>query len=129
MPARDGIARLDHEITEDYVKNILLKSVSQGLIIICEHSDNPDELIAEMHDYTIGIELFRHVISEVTICVHPDFQGKKIGHRMMSIFLEEIACNRPDIGKVELITREGNTRAIALYQSLGFALRAGLKCV
>jgi putative acetyltransferase len=45
----------------------------------------------------------------------------------MSIFLEEIVRNRTDVGKVELIVRESNVGAIALYQSLGFRIEGRLE--
>jgi putative acetyltransferase len=66
-------------------------------------------------------------MTDLTIAVHPEFQGKKIGRTLFTIFLEEIATNRPDIGKVELITRESNLRAIQLYQSLGFRIEGRLE--
>ena len=77
--ARDGsgIARLEHEITEDYVKNFILKSLATGVIIVGEHPDDPEELIAEVHGYKMGVSVFDHVLGEVTILVHPQFQGKK----------------------------------------------------
>lgn len=122
-----GIARLEREVTEAYVKNFILKSVESGLIIVGENPENPDELIAEIHGYKTGPYVFDHVLSDVTIVVHPHHQGKKIGRTILTIFLEEIAHNRPDIGKVELITREGNLRAISLYQSLGFKIEGRLE--
>lgn len=123
----DGIARLEHEVTEEYVKNFILKSLKTGLIIVGEDPDDPDELIAEIHAYKPGIKVFEHVFSELTIVVHPQHQGKKIGRTIFTIFLEEIGRNRPDIGKVELIARESNMKAIALYQSLGFKIEGRLE--
>ena len=122
-----GIARRENEITEDYVQHFLIESLKSGLIIVAEHPDNPDELVAEIHGYKSGPFVFNHVLSEVTIAVHPDHQGKKIGRTILTIFLEEIGTQRTDIGKVELITREGNHRAIRLYQSLGFRIEGRLE--
>ncbi|MEJ1241366.1 N-acetyltransferase [Chryseolinea sp. T2] len=122
-----GIARLEREVSEDYVKNFVLQSLSTGLIIVGEHPENPDELIAEVHGYKSGLHVFGHVLGDVTLAVHPHHQGKKIGRTILTIFLEEIARNRTDIGKVELITREGNLRAINLYQSLGFRIEGRLE--
>ena len=45
----DGIARLEHEITEDYVLNFIHKSLATGLIIVGEDPNDPTELIAEVH--------------------------------------------------------------------------------
>lgn len=122
-----GLARLEHEVSESYVENFLSKSLSLGLIIVGEHPENPDELVGEIHAYTAGIKVFSHVLSDLTIAIHPDFQGKKIGRTLFTIFLEEIGRNRPDIGKVELIARESNTRAIELYRSLGFHIEGRLE--
>jgi len=122
-----GIARLEHEITEDYVKDVIIKSLASGLIIVGENPDDPDELVAEIHGYKSGISVFEHVLGDVTILVHPKFQGKKIGRTILTIFLEEIGRNRMDIGKVELIAREGNMKAIQLYQSLGFRIEGRLE--
>jgi ribosomal protein S18 acetylase RimI-like enzyme len=122
-----GIARLEHEITEDYVKNFMTKSMASGVIIVGENPDDPDELIAEVHGYKAGISVFDHLLGDVTILVHPKFQGKKVGRTILTIFLEEIGRNRMDIGKVELIAREGNMKAIELYQSLGFRIEGRLE--
>ena len=122
-----GIARLEHEITEEYVHNFIIKSLASGVIIVGENPDDPDELIAEIHGYKAGISVFDHVLGDVTVLVHPKFQGKKIGRTILTIFLEEIGRNRTDIGKVELIAREGNMKAIELYQSLGFRVEGRLE--
>jgi ribosomal protein S18 acetylase RimI-like enzyme len=122
-----GIARNEAEINETYIENFLRKSLERGFIIVAENPANPQELIGEMHAHTPGIEVFEHVFSDLTIAVHPEFQGKKIGRTLFGIFLEEIALNRHDIGRVELIVRESNSRAIKLYQSLGFRVEGRLE--
>src|SRR5689334_1355187 len=88
-----GIARLEHEVTEDYVRRFITESVASGLIIVGEHPDNPDELIAEIHGYKSGLFVFNHVLGDVTLAVHPEHQGKKIGRTILTIFLEEIGRN------------------------------------
>ena len=123
----NGIARLESEITEEYVKDFLINSLATGLVIVGENPDNETELIASVHAYKKGARVFDHVLGDLTLVVHPQFQGKKIGRTIFTIFLEEIGRNRPDIGKVELITRESNTKAIALYQSLGFLVEGRLE--
>ena len=122
-----GLARFEHEITQDYVRHFVEKSVYSGLNIVCLHPDKPTELIAEIHAYRPEPEVFSHVLSNLTIVVHPDWQGKKVGRTIFSIFLNEIRTNRTDIGRVELITRESNTKAISLYQSLGFRIEGRLE--
>lgn len=123
----NGIARREHEITDDYIENFVKKSLNGGFIIVAENPANPKEIIGEIHAYKVGIEVFDHLLSNLTIVVHPDFQGQKVGRTIFTIFLEEIALNRHDIGKVELMTRESNSKAINLYQSLGFRIEGRLE--
>lgn len=122
-----GIARLDHEITDEYIEYFIAKSLESGLILVAEHPDNPEELIAEIHAFKPGPSAFNHVLSELTIVVHPTFQKKKLGRTIFTIFLEEIGLNRPDIGRIELIARESNQKAIQFYQSLGFRIEGRLE--
>jgi putative acetyltransferase len=122
-----GIARLEHEVTEEYVRSFVEKSISRGLIIVGEHPDNPNEVIAEIHAYKRDIQVFNHVLSDLTIVVDPDFQRQKIGRTILTIFLEEVARNAPDIGRVELKARESNRKAIALYQALGFLIEGRME--
>lgn len=122
-----GIARLEHEVTDEYVRHFVTRSIDSGMIIVGEHPDDPEVLVGEMHGYKAGPKVFDHVLGEVTILVHPDFQGQKIGRTILTIFLDEIVKTRPDIGKVELITREGNARALALYQAVGFRVEGRLE--
>lgn len=122
-----GIARLEHEITPDYISGFLEKSLATGLIIVGENPDDENELVAEIHAYKAGLKVFDHVLGDLTIVVHPDFQGKKLGRTILTIFLEEIGRNRPDVGRVELIARESNEKAITLYQSLGFLIEGRLE--
>jgi ribosomal protein S18 acetylase RimI-like enzyme len=124
---RGGIARSEDEVSEEYVAEFVERSTNDGLIIVCEHPDDPDRIVAELHAYRSGLRVFSHVLTDLTIAVHPDFQGKKIGRTLFTIFLKEIVANHSDIGKVELITREGNSRAISLYLSLGFVIEGRME--
>jgi ribosomal protein S18 acetylase RimI-like enzyme len=124
---KGGIARLENEITEEYVENFVKKSIAEGLILVAIHPEDPERFIGEMHAYKPGMHIFKHILSDLTIAVHPEFQGKKIGRTLFTIFLEEIVRNRPDVGRVELLTREGNLKAINFYQSLGFRIEGRME--
>ena len=122
-----GIARIEKEITDEYVRNFVTKSIAAGLIIVGVHPEDENTLVAEIHAYKPEIKIFDHVLSDLTIAVHPDHQGKKIGRTIFTIFLEEVGRNMPNIGRVELVTRESNARAIKLYQSLGFRIEGRME--
>jgi ribosomal protein S18 acetylase RimI-like enzyme len=122
-----GLARAQNEITEDYVDNFLRKSLATGFIIVAEHPEDAGKLVGEIHAYKPGPRVFDHVLSDLTIAIHPKFQGKKLGRTLFTIFLDEIVRNREDIGRVELIARESNEKAIAFYQSLGFQIEGRME--
>ena len=124
---KNGIARWEDEVTDDYVKSFMSKALDHGLMIVAEHPEDENQIIGEIHASRGTIHVFSHLMSHLTIAVHPEFQGKKIGRTLFTIFLEEIATNHPYIGKVELVTRESNTRAIRLYESLGFRVEGRIE--
>lgn len=122
-----GLARNTDEITEEYVRDFVTKSTDDGLIIVVEHPQDENQIIGEIHAYRKGVKVFAHVLSDLTIAVHPDFQSKKVGRTLCTIFLEEVGLHRQEIGRVELITRESNLKAIRFYQSLGFRIEGRLE--
>ncbi len=117
-----GIARLEHEITVDYIKSNLQKSMAKGICLVVENPINPKEIIAEIHCYKPEPKVFEHVLSDLTIVVHPNFVGKGIGHLIFSNLLNNIEKHYHSVLRVELIARESNHKAIKLYQSLGFVI-------
>lgn len=115
-----GIARKEEEITMEYITENLEKGLSTGYCFVVEHPENTAAVIAEIHCRTLGPRSFSHVLGELTIAIHPDFQGKGVGKAIFSHLLDVIQRTRPDIYRVELVTSEFNTGAQALYQGLGF---------
>ncbi len=117
-----GIARSEEEITEAYIKNFMLNAAESGIEFVIENPDNAGELVAEIHCYKPGPKTFRHVLGELTIVVHPEYQGSGLGKMIFTQLLEYIKANRPDIMRVELIAQESNEKAIAFYRKLGFSV-------
>ncbi len=62
------------------------------------------------------------MLSELTVAVDPNYQGKGIGKLIFQSLLNIIQEERNDILRVELITRESNQKAIQFYQKLGFII-------
>lgn len=121
MPARE------EDITDEYVSSFLSRSIESGLILVAEHPEDPAMLIAEIHAFNPRPAACKHVYSGLTVVVHPDFQGRKIGRTIFTIFLEEVGINRTGIGRVELVVRESNQKAIRFYQSFGFTIEGRLE--
>jgi len=114
-----GLARTAYEISEEYVENFVAKSIKNGIIIIARKDE---KIIGEIHSYALEPKCFAHLLGELTIAVHPDFQGFGVGKAIFTEFMRQVKKNRPDILRVELIARESNQRAIKFYQKLGFEI-------
>jgi len=115
-----GLARIQNEISISYVKGFLEKSLATGLILVIENTNQ--KILAEIHAYKNDLKVFEHVLGDLTITVHPDFQGKKLGKKIFTQFLDEVAKNRSDVMRVELIARESNRKAIEFYERIGFKI-------
>lgn len=115
-----GIARQVDEVTEAYVQNFIERCHETGIILTIEDPSNPEALIAEVHTCSPGIRVFLHLFSDLTIAVHPDYQGKGIGSLLFQTLLQEIESKHPEILRVELIAKESNKKAIKFYKKFGF---------
>jgi ribosomal protein S18 acetylase RimI-like enzyme len=116
--SKGGIAREEDEITLEYTEYFIGKSIKNGICLVITDSEN--EILGEVHCFNLSPRVFRHVLSELTIVIHPSFQNRGLGRLLFSKFLEIIENSMDDILRVELIARESNAKAIKLYQELGF---------
>jgi len=112
-----GLARTSGEIDEHYVGHNLRASLQRG---VCRIARIDGKIVGEIHAYRPGLTVFSHVLSDLTIAVSPDYQGRGLGRALFRSLLAEVVANQPDIRRVELIARESNERAIQFYESLGF---------
>lgn len=112
-----GLARLEHEVTPEYVGHALERATQGGLGLVAR---NEGRIVGEIHAARSPLFCFAHVLGELTIAVSPDAQGQGIGARLFGRFMQIVATERPDISRVELIARESNTNALRLYERLGF---------
>lgn len=111
-----GLARTKDEITDDYINKTLSSGLNKGLFLVAEY-DN--KIIGSMVKYNLEPKVFSHVLTEGSILIDPEFQGKGIGSKIITTFLKEIEEKHPEILRVEIIARETNP-AIKLYEKLGF---------
>lgn len=114
-----GIARTEEEITDDYIRHNLDSALERGINYLAKSGD---QVVGEIHAYRPVPAQFAHVLSDLTIAVHPDFQGCGVGRAIFSALLEEVKAKHPHILRVELFVRESNLKAQAFYQSLGFQI-------
>lgn len=113
-----GLARLQGEIDEPYVRDFVTKSLHNGIAQVAEESGG--RIVGEIHACSPGLYCFSHVLSDLTIAVDPDLQGNGVGRLLFRSLLDRVINERPDIARVELIARESNRKALRFYGSLGF---------
>jgi len=121
-----GIARMQDEITEKYIDVIFDSVEKQGIMLVGEDEGNQD-LIAEIHATKYGIKIFDHILTHLTLVVHPNYQGKGFGKKLFQAFLDEIVNNNPEIRRIELESRASNQRSLGLYKQLGFVQEGRMK--
>lgn len=111
----EGLIRQPEEITEQHIGEFLGKSIQTGLVFVAVAPEN--EIVGEIHAHTPPLTAFRHLLTDLTIAVHPKAQGQGVGRRLFERFFDEVP---PNIARVELYTRETNVRNVQFYQRLGF---------
>lgn len=114
-----GIARSEAEITDAYVNYLWEGIQADGLGMVVFDGER---LIGEIHASKKGLGIFDHILSHLTIGVHPDYQGKGLGKMLFQHFLASVVKERPEIYRVELEARASNVAGLKLYESQGFVL-------
>jgi ribosomal protein S18 acetylase RimI-like enzyme len=113
-----GLARRPDEISQDYVRAFLNRAKSDGVTRAIWAPDG--SISAEIHAYRMVPRQFQHVLTDLTIAVHPDCQGSGYGSLLFKALVEGASKLEPRITRIELFVRSGNAGAIRLYERLGF---------
>lgn len=114
-----GIARYADEVTESYVHEIITRGTERGIILVAQDVE-AGAILGELHTYSHGLRRLSHVLTALTVAVHPDAQGQGIGRRLFETLIDHVRAHRPDILRIELITQESNVHARRLYEAVGF---------
>ncbi len=118
-----GIARFEDEVTKEYVEEFMKNSLDDGIFIVAEKDGT---IAGEIHGYKIGLRVFDHVLSNITIVVSPDFQREGIGKKIFLKLIEE-GKKIEGVSRMELIARESNKKALKFYESLGFEIEGKMR--
>jgi len=79
----DGLARRPDEVTRDYVEHALTAPGAVSIVAV-----GPDGSIwGEIHGRRESVALFAHVLSSLTVAVHPDRQGLGIGSSLFEALI------------------------------------------
>jgi ribosomal protein S18 acetylase RimI-like enzyme len=113
-----GFVRTRDELTLDYAQKVIGR-VLDGGVGICA-LDNSKRMVGAITAHKFGLKVFDHVLSGITVGVHPTLQSKGIGRRLFLDFIEHVQNSRTEILRVELMARDSNSRQIAFYEAIGF---------
>lgn len=119
-----GLARLADEITDDYINHFMTCAAERGLQYVAV--DATGRVVGEIHAYSPGQFCFAHVLSDLTVAVHPDHQGQGVGRQLFTRLLDQVSDEWSHILRIELIARQSNAGAICFYRSLGFEVEGEL---
>ena len=115
-----GLARRPEEVTADYVAQAMATSANGGISLVAVSTIG--DLCGEIHAARMKIQLFAHVLTDLTVAVDPDWQGRGVGSALFHALIETARRMSPPIGRIELWTGAGNLGAQRLYQRLGFKI-------
>ena len=114
-----GLAREPDEMDLAGIEASLAKPFLNGVALVAQIDGR---ILGEIHASRLGPRQFDHNLTDLTIAVHPDAQGKGVGAALFEALFAQAATLTPPIERVELFCREGNTHAVRLYQRLGFTI-------
>jgi putative acetyltransferase len=118
--ASGGLARRPDEIDATTVRPFLERAARDGVSRAVWTPDGT--LAAEIHALRMAPAQFQHVLTDLTVAVRPDWQGKGLGSLLFQALIAAARDLSPAITRIELMAREGNDGAIRLYQRLGFRI-------
>ena len=117
MEGTEGIARRAHEITETYIFSLLNKKDDEIVSLVAENDD--EEIIGVLHAVKDGLEAHSHILTDLTIIIDPEWQGKGIAKALGVAFLMHVAQHRKDVMRVEMATPKELAR-IEAFGAAGF---------
>jgi putative acetyltransferase len=113
-----GLAREADEMSLPPIEAALAKARATGVAL---SAWSGEAIAGEIHASRLGPRQFDNSLTELTVAVHPDFQGQGVGAALFEALFAE-ARKLVGLTRVELMCREGNARAVRLYQRLGFVI-------
>jgi len=113
-----GLARRPEEITAGYVAHAMAAAADGGLNLVAVGADGG--LCGEIHVERMKLALFAHVLTNLTVAVDPDWQGRGVGSALFHALIAAARQMTPPVSRIELWTGSGNLGAQRLYERLGF---------
>jgi putative acetyltransferase len=115
-----GLARRPEEVTADYVAHAMDVAADGGVNLVAVGAD--EALCGELHVERMKLAIFAHVLTDLTVAVDPDWQGRGVGSALFRALIDTARTMTPPIGRIELWTGASNLGAQRLYERLGFRI-------
>jgi putative acetyltransferase len=115
-----GLARRPDEVTSDYVAHAMENAADGGVNLVAVGADGA--LCGELHVERMKLAIFAHVLTDLTVAVDPDWQGRGVGSALFRALIDTARTMTPPIGRIELWTGASNLGAQRLYERLGFRI-------
>lgn len=115
--ASGGLGRLPEEMDLAWIEGSLAGALAGGLAIGAWAEGRLAGIIKAPRMPSVQ---FQHVLWDLTIATHPDFQGKGIGRGLFEALFAAARTLDPPVARVELVVRHGLAHAIRLYEQMGF---------
>jgi ribosomal protein S18 acetylase RimI-like enzyme len=135
---RGTLAREVDEVTREYTDG-MLAAMDGGLIIVAEFIGGANEttdnslprgtVVGVLKSSRLGPHrCFRGVLGDTTIAIRSEYQNKKLGQLMFAEYFRLLATEAEfaHVLRVELIARESNRFALAMYEKCGFRVQTKL---
>jgi putative acetyltransferase len=116
--ASGGLGRLPHEMDPAWIEASISGALDGGLAIGAWIDGRLAGLIKAPR---MPSTQFQHVLWDLTIATHPDFQGRGVGRGLFEALFAAARALDPPVERVELVVRHGLVHAIRLYEQMGFA--------
>jgi putative acetyltransferase len=115
-----GLARQPEEVTADYVAHAMAVADDGGVNLVAVDPDGA--LCGELHVERMKVAIFAHVLTDLTVAVDPDWQGRGVGSALFRALIDTARTMTPPVGRIELWTGAANLGAQRLYERLGFKI-------
>lgn len=115
-----GLAREAHEVTADYIDHAMATAADGGVNLVAVSVDGG--VCGELHVERMKVGIFTHVLTDLTVAVDPDWQGRGVGSALFRALFEAARALTPPASRIELWTGANNLGAQRLYLRLGFKI-------
>jgi ribosomal protein S18 acetylase RimI-like enzyme len=115
--ASGGLGRLPHEMDPAWIEASISGALDGGVAIGAWIDRRLAGLIKAPR---MPSAQFQHVLWDLTVATHPDFQGRGVGRGLFEALFAAARVLDPPVARVELVVRHGLVHAIRLYEQMGF---------